>query len=378
MPIFDKLLKVHNPVSNATYQILFSASNLDQDSDNATDRLSLSRKEAKALQDAYDNAAKNALLESNETTILQVLLAHLIQNREQQPDGPLPAATNPRVPLHYSPAHEKFYRPLFRPFLHRICGKHSTSNSIPPNNTPQLTSDLPHHPIIRSTVTPSERPINPISAESGRRLSEIEQLHRYHLPEFDQIIPIIVATLKNVVNIHESIKPFATDENPYAHYDTISLPPISIDDYVRHIANSTCISPSSLISALIVLDRLAGRHPTLLFTSYNIYKLFLVATRIASKVVEFKTLCNREFAAHGGLTNAALNQLEARMLVDLGFQLMILESDYNVYVERATNGAPQPLPVSSFFKEALTAAAKAQSQTKEETKAEEKAVAPTT
>ena len=224
---------------------------------------------------------------------------------------------------------------------------------------PRPGADL-NAPLMQNT--PNEREVTRLS-RSGRQLSELEILQEKHEIEFRRVIPVVAQALKDVVSQHESlIRNGASRDERYAAYETNAVPAIRIDDYVQRIAEYTYISPATLISSLIVLERLATRHPTLLFSMLNVYKLFFVAVRIASKVVDLRTLNNKNFAPVGGISNRHLNDIEARMLIDLRFDLYISPAEFRAYVVRATEGVPQPIAISASFQRAMDQMALAQQQ----------------
>jgi hypothetical protein len=200
-------------------------------------------------------------------------------------------------------------------------------------------------PPLQTAVTPTERETNRTS-RSGRQLSELEVLQEKHDPEFRRVIPIVAEALKSVVAQHEPLLQRMPRDERYSYYETNAVPQIRIEDYVQRIAEYTYISPSTLLCSLIVLDRLSGRHPTLLFTPLNVFKIFFVAVRIASKVIDVRTLNNKNFAPVGGITNRHLNDIEARMLIDLRFDLYIAPREFLMYAEKATgsDAATVPLP----------------------------------
>jgi hypothetical protein len=266
-------------------------------------------------------------------------------------------------------------RALFKPFLHTLRGINVTAES--PHQPPQVplpgatspsasaapaaggsaagavASPSQNRPlIINADVTPNEREIGRVS-RSGRQLSEMEILQEKHEPEFRLLVPVVANALKDVVAIHEPLRQLAAPDDRYSYYETNAAPAITLDVYVQRIAEYTYISPSTLLVSLIILDRLAGRHPTLLFTMLNVYKMFFVAVRIASKIVDLRTLNNKNFAPVGGISNRHLNDIEARMLIDLRFDLYVSPHDFRAYVRRATEGVPQPIAISAQFQSAL-------------------------
>lgn len=189
--------------------------------------------------------------------------------------------------------------------------------------------------------TPSEREVNRMSRH-GRPLSELEILQEKHEPEFRLIVPVVADALSAALEQHIEMSKATPRDDKYAQYETNSVPNIQIEDYVHRIAEYTYISPATLVGALIYLDRMSLRHPTLLFTTLNIFKLFFVAVRVASKVVDLRTLNNRNFASVGGISNRHLNDLEAKFLIDIRFDLYVAPREFFLYVQRIVALLPPP------------------------------------
>lgn len=183
------------------------------------------------------------------------------------------------------------------------------------------------------TMSPAERETNRVS-RSGRQLSELEILQDKHDPEFKQIVPSVADAVSAVLAQHGNVARTASKDTRFDAYETSSVPGILVEDYVHRIAEYTYISPSTMVAALILLDRLTQRFPKLLFTQLNIFKLFFVAVRVASKVVDLRTLNNKNFASVGGVSNRHLNDLEAKFLVDLKFDLFLSPGEFFHYAGR--------------------------------------------
>lgn len=190
-------------------------------------------------------------------------------------------------------------------------------------------------------MTPADREASRLS-RSGRPLSELEILQEKHEPEFKQIVPIIADALTSVVQQHQVYAKTVARDERFAHYETNTVPGILIEDYVHRIAEYTYISPTTLVVTLIFLDRLCDRYPSLLVTQLNVFKLFFVAARVASKVNDLRTLNNKHFASVGGISNKHLNELEARFLIDLRFDLFVSPRDFMVYGQKI---APPTMPL---------------------------------
>ncbi|KAG5503531.1 hypothetical protein JKF63_05671 [Porcisia hertigi] len=97
-------------------------------------------------------------------------------------------------------------------------------------------------------------------------------------------------------------------------FSTREVPTISVHDYLKRVVKYTYVSPSVLVCGCLYLDRLLCMYPFMLLNPYNIFKLFLASIRIASKVMDTRTLNNHDFSVVGGVTNEDLNALEFLML----------------------------------------------------------------
>ena len=181
--------------------------------------------------------------------------------------------------------------------------------------------------------SPLERELSKVS-RSGRQLSEIEILQEKHDPEFKQIIPSIAEALANVLAQHSQLSRLVPKDDRFAVYETNSVPGIQLDDYVHRIAEYTYISPASMLAAVIFLDRLCERYSNMLLTEKNIFKLFFVAVRVSSKVVDLRSLNNKNFASVGGVGIKHLNDLEEAFLKHLRFDLFLSPTEFTEYARR--------------------------------------------
>lgn len=196
-----------------------------------------------------------------------------------------------------------------------------------PSRDIALQARLKRQPFL---ITPSEREINKTS-RSGRVLTEIEVLQEKHDPEFKQIIPAVADALTNVIAQHSQI---GTRDERFAMYETNNVPNIQLEDYIHRVGEYTYISPSSMLAAVIFLDRLCERYPLLTITNQNIFKLFFVSVRIASKVVDLRSLNNKNFASVGGVGNRHLNELEDAFLKYIKFDLFLSPAEFSEYSRR--------------------------------------------
>jgi hypothetical protein len=193
------------------------------------------------------------------------------------------------------------------------------------------------------TNSPLER--EPRFDRHGNTLSEIENMTEKHGPEFKQIVPVVADGLVRAVDLMSSVVPSAYAQR-YALYDTSAVPSINMEDYLARVASNTFISPSSMVVALIFLDRVLARHKDLVLNQLNIYKLFFVACRVASKVVEVRTLSNKNFAPVGGVDLRHLNDLESKFLIDIRFDVYVQPSEFIHYCNQILQQCPVVSTVS--------------------------------
>jgi len=195
-----------------------------------------------------------------------------------------------------------------------------------------VLSQRQKRPLFSSS--PNEREIN-VLGKSGRQLSEIEILQSKHQPEFEQIVPSIVDAIEGVLLQHALvIKASGDSTDPRLKpFETSQKPNIGIEEYVWRIVEYSYTSPATLLTSLIYLDRLMTRYDALM-TPMNIYKLFFISVRIASKVIDLRTLNNKNFANIGGINNKSLNELEASFIILLQFDVFVSPVEFKRYSDR--------------------------------------------
>jgi len=193
------------------------------------------------------------------------------------------------------------------------------------------------------TNSPSEREQK--VDRHGNPVSEIEALTEKHSTEFKQIVPVVADGLRRAVSHMKTVAPGSVPAR-YNLYDTSSVPTIAMEDYVQRIADNAFMSPASLIVAMIFVDRVLARHSDLSLTELNVYKLFFVACRIASKVVEVRTLSNKNFAPIGGVDLRHLNDLEAKFLIDIRFDVYVQPKEFVLYCNQVLQQCPIVATVS--------------------------------
>nr|CAG4650152.1 EOG090X069C [Sida crystallina] len=102
-------------------------------------------------------------------------------------------------------------------------------------------------------------------------------------------------------------------------------------EYASNLSREACVSPCSLVLALIYLERLMKSNPNYV-SSIPSSKLFLVSVMVASKFLndegEEDEVFNHEWANCAQIDVAQLNQLEREFLTAIDWSLFVDEEDF--------------------------------------------------
>lgn len=113
-------------------------------------------------------------------------------------------------------------------------------------------------------------------------------------------------------------------------FDNESIPKIGIKDYLIRIMKYCKINKSTIVIALVYIDRL----PSDFFISmFNIHKVILTAILVASKINEDKIHTNFYFAKVGGINLFEMNLLEIDFLKLLEYNLLVDSAAFIQYVK---------------------------------------------
>ena len=136
---------------------------------------------------------------------------------------------------------------------------------------------------------------------------------------------LITETKKKIININSS-------------FNCTIIPQISIYDYLNRIVKYTNIEQSTLISALIYIDRICQRG--YLINEHNIHKLLFTSILIGIKYNEDDVYKNSYYSQIAGVTMKELIRMENEFLALIDFNLFIEANLFDKY----KNGL-----VQSFF-----------------------------
>ena len=195
------------------------------------------------------------------------------------------------------------------------------------------------------TMSPTEtEPASFTGIGSARRpVAEVDALNNKHEAEFRVLVPSIGEALESALMMQRP--PNSPEEGtgigcrlsdisaPFATYNTVVPSSLGIQTYVKRIAEYTFLSPATLVVAVILMERMLDKHqPQLALTRRNVHKLFLVSARVASKMIDLKALNNANFAKVGGISNQHLNDMEAKFLMDLEFDVFVTAKEFFTFV----------------------------------------------
>ncbi|KAK7197050.1 cyclin 11 [Novymonas esmeraldas] len=204
--------------------------------------------------------------------------------------------------------------------------------------------------------TPCERPLQ-LPKASARNLGEIDILLEKYRPEFAQLMPSIADAMEFVSEHNERLlRELLRESQPAggkaaAHVgarERMRSLPYEVCPHGFHIFQSerpsgtymalltrfseyTYISVSTLLGAIIYLDRLCLRHPRLLLTTRNIEKLLVASVRVASKVIDLRSVNNKNYAAIFSVPVKDMNALESEFLKLMGFDFFLSPKEFNNY-----------------------------------------------
>merc|ERR1719273_2324993 len=102
------------------------------------------------------------------------------------------------------------------------------------------------------------------------------------------------------------------------------------------MTRTACVGPSSLVLALLYLDRLRRNNPDYL-TTISSADLFLVSMMVASKFLhddgEEDEVFNDEWATSGGMDTKELNKLEINFLSAMDWRVFVAKDEFGGAVE---------------------------------------------
>ena len=143
-----------------------------------------------------------------------------------------------------------------------------------------------------------------------------------------RLIVSISAILQEIITENrQNIK----DSNiPRDNFFSTRVPTMTIEEYLKRIIKYSQMEASSLIMAIIYIDRVCDKKKYVLCQN-NIHKLLMASSLLSIKFNEDNCYKNGYYAKIGGITLEEMNRLEYDFFVMLDFRLFVDEFFYQKY-----------------------------------------------
>ena len=171
---------------------------------------------------------------------------------------------------------------------------------------------------------------NSISSKETEDSISFEKVQLKNINEY--IINSISLNLKEIITDNESQSKYALKDIFYLS----SNPSISLNDYIERIMKFSKMDVSSLINAIIYLDRFCNKNNYIL-TKNNIYLLLLTSCLLSIKFNEDHPIDNKYYSKIAGIPFDFLKKLETKMYFMLSCSLLIKYNEYKEYYEYFSN-----------------------------------------
>jgi len=143
------------------------------------------------------------------------------------------------------------------------------------------------------------------------------------------LLKIISETLNSIIEENNKSKKKKNDHSPFDHNHA---PKISLFDYLLRIQKYSEVEDSTLIIALIYIDRICKKKGIVL-SKYNIHRLLFTSILIAIKYNEDIICDNLYYSKIAGVTKKELQVLEYEFMKIIDFDLFISNKIYQTYYD---------------------------------------------
>lgn len=147
-----------------------------------------------------------------------------------------------------------------------------------------------------------------------------------------ELISSISISLIQLVSENRSKSNYKAQLKAQAHspFTSLSIPCISLSDYLHRIWKYSNMDESSLILALIYIDRLCKKKKIIL-TEFNVHRILFSSLLISIKFNEDKYFTNKYYSKIGGMGLKQLNDMEMEFLVNINFDMFVEPRFYEKY-----------------------------------------------
>ena len=143
--------------------------------------------------------------------------------------------------------------------------------------------------------------------------------------KINQVLEIVLEENKSLNNYKEKL---VSQRN--MSFTSLHKPPITIEKYLERILNYTAAEESTIIIALIYIDRLSNISNVIL-TPYNIHKIIFAAILLSIKYNEDSTYDFEYYSEVAGISYKELKIIEFEFVCLLQFNLYVNKNDFDRY-----------------------------------------------
>ena len=143
----------------------------------------------------------------------------------------------------------------------------------------------------------------------------------------NHIITAIALNLKDLIEENKQNNNFVWKDNIFY---LEQIPPISLEDYIRHLVKYTNMNISTLILSIIYIDQFCEKYKYILSLN-NIYRLLLISVFISLKFNEDVMVNAKTYANIAGVSVEDLKMLELQICTALNFEFFVKSEYYQQY-----------------------------------------------
>ena len=163
--------------------------------------------------------------------------------------------------------------------------------------------------------------------DSDNELSETEEGSSTEVVINISLLKQISDILNSIISENKKTENSTQENSPFRHDN---IPNISLFDYLFRIQKYTGIENSTLIIALIYIDRICHKKK-LTLTKFNIHRLLFISIIASIKYNEDIIYNNLFYSKIGGITETELIKLETYFLKIIDFELFVRDDLYQKY-----------------------------------------------
>lgn len=162
-------------------------------------------------------------------------------------------------------------------------------------------------------------------------LDEIDQTSEtLNKKENESEIKLVYSSIANILKQVISEQKQVKGNKRKSHFNAVSVPSISIEDYLTRICTYASPEVPTMICALIYIDRLCS-HDTIFLSKYNVHRILFTSIFLSLKYNEDEIYTFNYYAQIAGVSKRELSKLEAEFLSILNFNLCVSEDEYTKY-----------------------------------------------